>query len=139
MNLKLDRVPGGRATVLATCLALAVVVCGTVAWLAMPDRGGGEAGGPTPVRTIEGPGPADAAMRPPAGPDKSRATSDHPAPRELEREAIAFAGQPLYRLHLGAGGRNRPRLSGRAVHAGPQAAGDHARLPGGRSAVRTFL
>jgi len=43
MNLKLDRVPGGRATVLATCLALAVVVCGTVAWLAMPDRGGGEA------------------------------------------------------------------------------------------------
>lgn len=72
MNLKLDRVPGGRATVLATCLALAVVVCGAVAWLAMPDRGGGEAGGPTPVRTIEVLSPADATITPtPPAPETS--------------------------------------------------------------------
>src|SRR3990172_5681420 len=72
MNLRLDRVPGGRATVLAACLALAVVVCGTVAWLAMPDGGGGEAGGPTPVRTIEVLSPADATITPtPPAPETS--------------------------------------------------------------------
>src|SRR3990172_10657353 len=72
MNLRLDRVPGGRATVLAACLALAVVVCGAVAWLAMPDGGGGEAGGPTPVRTIEVLSPADATITPtPPAPETS--------------------------------------------------------------------